>query len=150
MIHRVTPRARYLISILEDYFIVPELVTEELYALMGPNAITVFEKEILTTLVQLRKHFKVPFIVNDWHLGGRFDGRGYRDYGETTGSDDSTHRLAIGIDFVAVDVEAHLIRAEILANQDKFPLLRRLEDNVSWVHFDLKETYHKDIYLFRG
>ena len=150
MKRKLTPRARHLSGILENYFIVPELVTQELYGLMGPNAICVFEEEILITLVQLRKHFKTPFIVNNWHLGGRFDGRGYRDYGETTGSNSSLHRLALAIDFMAVDIDAYTIRKEILENSEKFPYLRRLEKDVSWIHFDLKETYQKEIYSFKG
>jgi hypothetical protein len=146
----ITPRARHLISLLEGYFLVQELVTKELYGVLGDNAICVFEEPALLTLIQLRKFFNRSFIINDWCFEGTRDGHGFRDNTEDTGSAGSMHRLALAFDPEIHGVTASEARKRILANQYLFPHLRRLEDDVDWLHFDLKETYLKEIYLFKA
>ena len=144
----MTARTQRLLTIIKPFFNVKELVTREFYDLLGEDAICIFEEKILITLVDLRLFFGKRMYVNTWMYGGAIDGRGYRDLKEDTGGLGSQHRQANGIDFTVDCISAEEARLEILANSDVFPHLRRMEKDVSWVHFDLKETDKKEIVLF--
>ena len=138
------------LQLIKGYFIVQELVTKRCYELLGDNAILLFDLNLLISLVKLRKMLNCSFYINNWCWGGTVDGRGYRDNFETTGSKYSMHRVAKAFDFVANGLEAQEIRDFIIENAILFPLIKRIEDNVSWVHIDTKDTGKNGIYLFKG
>ena len=128
---------------------VKELVTRELYDLLGDRAILQFDPVILEFVYQVRVRIKAPVNINTWCFGGRFDGRGLRDNSETSGSSGSYHRKGMALDFTVRGWKAADVRAWIIENRDTLPNITRMEDGVSWVHVDTAPTANpSEIYLF--
>ena len=135
-------------QILGKFFTTPEFVSRDVYETLGDNALLLFSFEYLKTARSIRSFFGRPTFFNTWALGGKFDGRGFRDAREDTGSQTSTHRLALAGDCEVNGIHAEEVRETIIKNPDAFPYIRRMEIGVPWVHWDLKETGMEEIYLF--
>jgi len=140
------------------HFRLEELVSKIVFEKYGERAWSFFDPNLLKTLDDIREHFKKPIDINNWKWGGNFHQRGLR-----ANCDDivkkktlnnqlyiSEHILGRAFDFDVRGYEAEEVRREILKNNDKFPYIRRIEDNVSWVHIDGKPTGKYDIYLFKA
>jgi hypothetical protein len=135
------------------YFKAYELVDPVTYAQMGEDALTLFNPELLTALVNVRDFFGVALVINNWHRGGPFRWRGLRTVEQCikNGAPHSEHRyepdhLVNAVDFDVTGVTAESARQKILADIDN-PLLSfitRLEGGVRWVHMDGKVLVEPD------
>ena len=107
--------------------------------------------ETLVALINLREFFGVPITVNNWHIGGSFQYRGFRPSDCKVGAKMSQHRFGNAFDCDIKGYTAEQARQKILANQDHLLLrsITRLEAGTSWVHFDLKPLQRK-IHVFKG
>lgn len=142
--------AQYWVDRLAPRFSVRELVTRELYDLLGDAAVLQFDPVILEFLAVARERIGAPVHVNTWPFGGALDGRGYRDNSETTGSSGSAHRKGMALDFTVQGWKAADVREWILQEQDTLPNITRMEDGVSWVHVDTVPTIDpSSVYLFK-
>ena len=138
------------------YFKAYELVDKDTYGKMSEDALSLFNPIALQALDDLREFFGCPIAINDWHSGGNFQWRGWRtpEKAAELGAIHSQHALGNAFDCTIFGLTAFEARTIILANKDK-PLLRkitRLEDGVSWVHFDCKELSEgiNRIHLFKA
>ena len=129
------------------HFIVQELVPPEVYESFGDRSWLVLDTRAVITLDQLREHFG-PCHVNDWHRNGNLKNRGFRPSDCTVGAHYSQHRFGRAFD-CTFNVSAEVARQYILENRDKFPFLCRLEDEVSWLHFDLADHGDDGIQVFK-
>lgn len=129
------------------YFKVQELVTPELYAAKKDKAIEVMDEKILMSLDAIRSFLGCPIIVNNWHINGKRSLCGWRPKDCAIGAKNSSHKSGMAVDFIC-GLSATAVRKLILNNQWRFPLITRMEDNVSWVHIDCKFTGRKEIILF--
>ncbi len=68
-----------LIQEVEKYFKLEELVSEAVYKKYGETAWFIFQTELLVSILLIRVGIGMPITVNNWHSGGRFDERGYRE-----------------------------------------------------------------------
>ena len=110
---RLNPEAVKRIELLKGWFVVQELVSPEVYRIIGDNAIMLFSEKVLLTLVAFKTdpYFKGAVInINTWFYGGRFKARGYRELTETTGSKGSYHRSAEALDLDIVGFTAEEVR----------------------------------------
>jgi hypothetical protein len=150
MIIKHNAEVQQKLDLIHGYFLVQELVSERVYILCGDMSIALIPLEELITVVTLRKELDRAMYINTWCFPKmkRFDGRGYRDLLEETGSLGSQHRIAKGWDYDVVGMTAQEVRDFIIENQNKFPHIRRLEDGVSWTHHDSKCTNKNEIDLF--
>ena len=149
---RLNPETKKRLQLIEPYFSVKELVSERVWNLLGDNAIMLFSPEVLLTLVALRTD---PFfdgaqvIMNTWSFKNTtypfFNGRGFRDLGEDTGSLGSAHRSGEAGDVDVVGYKASVVRERIKSRPKRYKYVRRLEKGVNWVHFDTIETGHTNI-----
>jgi len=139
------------------HFMIKEFVPPETWEAEGEQSITHVDARILLTADQLWEVFdsyqpgKISIVINNWCFGGKFKYRGYRPAGCTTGAKNSMHREVDGHLCGAFDADIYLkkndrsvlmpaasARAVIVQAREKFPYLMRMEDNVSWVHCDIK------------
>ena len=128
---------------------VKELVTRELYELIGDNAVLLFDPVILAFIISVRTRIGDPVNINTWPFGGAIDGRGFRDNSETTGGPGSAHRKGQGIDFTVQGWTAADARAWILDNYQTLPAVSRMERVGDWVHVDTYESPTPgELYLF--
>jgi hypothetical protein len=110
-----------------------------------------FNPAALRALDNLREFFGVPITVNNWHVGGQFQWRGYRNDRCPQYSRGSEHSKGNAFDCDIEGYTAEQARKKIIANKDN-PLLveiMRLEAGVSWLHFDLKPV-DKRIRVFKA
>jgi hypothetical protein len=131
------------------YFKLEELVDKSTFENLGAEAWLKFSSNALIGLEKMREFFGVPFTINNWHIGGQFQYRGYRPPECKIGARLSQHRLGNAFDIDIKGWTAEIARKHIINNQDD-PLLQnimRLEDGVSWVHVDFLPVKNR-IHLF--
>jgi hypothetical protein len=117
-----------------------ELVDRATYAKFGESAFMLFRHELLLLLDELSAAFPGKAItVNNWKSGGSFDSRGLRTPTDPTGAPYSAHRLGAAVDFNVAGMASKAVYEYIMANPDKFPHARRIEDPAiatGWTHLD--------------
>ena len=127
-----------IIEQLRAFFFVSELVCPHTYKRFGENSWQFFDTATLETLLVLRREIlAVPFTINN----SDHTQRGLRCNlcSIVKGQKKqylSAHLMGKGFDVVSPQMTAQQMRDEIIANEDKLPHSIRIEDGVSWLHFD--------------
>lgn len=123
-----------------NYFELRELVPESIFELMGDGAWGLFDERLLELIDDIRDHFGLPMVVNNWAHEGEFQFRGYRPQGCGVGSPTGAHYKGKAVDFNIID-KGHILPSEtvsssILKLRRKFPELRGVEIVNGWSHVD--------------
>ena len=113
------------------HFNTEELVSEQVFTVIGDDAIKLFDPKALETLEVIREILNVPLICNNWATGGPRDDCGYRDLLCTVGASKSAHKEGMAFDLVSSSMSAQKMRDKIITNQEKLPYNIRIEDGVS-------------------
>lgn len=113
------------------HFNTEELVSKQVFDVIGDDAIKLFDPKALETLEAIREILDVPLICNDWKSGGTRDDCGYRDKLCTVGASNSAHKEGKAYDLISSKMSAQEMRDIIITNQDKLPYNIRIEDGVS-------------------
>lgn len=150
-----------IITNLKKYFDIKELVSEVVYKKHLNDAWFVFDTDTLHCLLLLREGIGKSITINNWHNGGSFSQRGYRENTSSLVANKKTlyisgHMLGKAFDLDVAGMSAVEVRAWIYSNADLFPCKIRLENintvtnlPISWVHFDTCYYESKPkIYLF--
>jgi len=128
------------------YFKIYELIDRFTYEKFGEEAWMFLNPLALISIDGVREFFTikrgkdVPFTINNWQGGGKFQFRGLRPIFYTAGALYSQHRLGNGFDGDLKNISAEEARQEILANKDH-ELLKHItciETNINWVHLDCR------------
>ena len=123
------------------YFKLEEIVDRKTFEKMGTEAWQLFNTEALIALDDLREFFGKNITVNNWLWEGKLQWRGYRtpEKAKELGAPNSQHAKGNAFDCSIQGYTAKEARATIIAHQDDPLLCRimRIEDDVSWLHFDL-------------
>jgi len=120
------------------HFRVEEFLPPGLYNQYGERGLRLLmDPRILFTMDALRDKFG-PITVNNYHAGGAFQQRGFRD-DPGVGAPLSQHRFGRACDFDIKGVTAEEFRAIARAGKMRAELahITRVEDGVSWVHIDV-------------
>ena len=131
------------------HFNTEELVSKQVFDVIGDDAIKLFDPKALETLEVIREILDVPLICNNWADEGSRDDCGYRDKLCTIGAAKSAHKEGRAFDLISNKMSASEMRARIIANQKRLPYNIRIEDEVSWLHFDVRDKGVK-VYLFKA
>jgi hypothetical protein len=141
------------------HFIIKEFVPPEVWEREAEKSLNHIDERIIITADQVWEHFnniheRSTVTINNWCYGGEYKYRGFRPASCTVDAKKSMHREIDGhkcgaIDFGVEHFTAKEVRDEIMSHPEKFPHITRLEDNVPWVHADIKKTGRKGIYLFK-
>lgn len=128
-----------IITQLRAVFTVSELVCPHTFARFGEKSWQFFDTATLQTLLVLRREIlRVPLIINN----GESTQRGLRcnlcSIVRSKGNKQylSAHLMGKGFDVVSSEITAQEMRDKIFENADKLPVPIRIEDGVSWLHFD--------------
>ena len=112
-----------------------------------------FDPLALMTLDSLRDRYGTTY-VNDWAIGRKDKYRGYRPYICRVGSQFSQHRRGAAFDLTFVSIDAYEVRGELKAmtpmqlESAGFQYITRIEDSVSWFHFDMGNWVDLSIRFF--
>ena len=122
------------------HFDIMELVDRHTYTMFGDSAWMFLRVEALVALDNIRNHFGVPVIVNDWSFGGGMEYRGFRPKTCDVGVDLSQHRFGNAFDIDVRGVSADNVRQEILRIKDDpiFLNITCMETGIPYVHFDCR------------
>ena len=139
-------------------FKIQELVSKEVYDLLGENAWKLFDSALLVDVDNLVSDLKKDLgctaaTVNNWYWEGNFTQSGFREKSSDVGSTGSMHRVGGALDLkfsgiTVADAYNYLIR-----NQDRYTSINRvesLEDAPTWLHVDNKNMNRRTIYVFRA
>jgi len=122
------------------YFKPQELVTPYVFQRLGDAALTVMDDRLLIALDAVRNMVDRPITVNNWHIGGAFDERGFRD--EAIGGNKlSQHRFGRAVDFDVEGLSPEMVRQMIVSTWKYSEDLRHItaiERGVNWVHIDVR------------
>lgn len=127
-----------IITQLRAFFNVSELVCPHTFARFGERSWQFFDTATLETLLVLRSEILcVPMTINN----GESTQRGLRCNlcSIVKGQKKqylSAHLMGKGFDVVSNEMTAQEMRDKIFENADKLSVPIRIEDGVSWLHFD--------------
>lgn len=138
------------------YFSTKELVDEEVYSILGDNAIKLIDDKLIETIDVIRDILNVPLICNNWHWGGNRDQCGYRSIKCNIGAPKSFHKRGMAVDLISVKMSAKDMRDKLEQNKHLLPHPIRIEkwdDNgeIPWLHVDVSANTHgQKIYFFKA
>ena len=126
------------------YFELYELLSEPDYQRYGHRDAVcwgLFDEGLLKTIDSLRLKYG-PMTINDWYWGGDLNWRGFRSSHSSVGADLSQHKFGRGADCHFRRVSVEEVREDIKENcyPDVFRYITCIEDNVSWLHFDVRNV----------
>lgn len=135
-----------------QHFIIEELVTPELHATAHEDVLwSMFDSDLLKAIDWLRERYG-PATINNWKWSGAFNQSGIRTMDSVHYSKGSMHSVGKAFDLKFKKVTAQYIRddlAEMEFGGEKIPAgIRRIENNVSWLHIDCKRTGRDTIHFF--
>lgn len=133
------------------HFIIEELVHEDTLKDYGEEGCwQLFDENLLMAIDGIREYFGMPITINNWHHGGVFSNRGYRDPDCPIGAVKSTHKQGKAADMDIKDIPSEVARRMIILNKDDERLkhIMRMEVDVKWLHVDVKSVTDR-IYLFK-
>lgn len=142
------------------HFNIKELVSRPVYEKYGDRAWIFIDDDIKDFLDTVREHFNRPITVNNWGFGGDLQQRGLRANTDSLVKDKtlknqiylSAHNLGRAIDFNVKGLTPKQVYNDILKNENKFKMIKRIEhidSTPTWVHVDTIEHNDNGIYIFK-
>jgi hypothetical protein len=122
------------------HFIAQEFLPKAIYGMYGDSGLSIFmDARILWTADQIREHYEVPCLINDWHRGGLRGQCGYRERGVVIDSSQcSQHYFGRAIDMIVMGIKSEQVRQDIRDGKliKEITYVTRIEDDVEWLHLD--------------
>ena len=134
-----------------EHLIIQEIVPPLLFNAVKDHPeilFNLFDPELLIGADWLRKRYG-PMTCNNWHAGGSFMWSGFRTAGSQYYSPGSMHSVGKALDLKFSKISSEEIRAD-LRKMEYVPHIKRIEDDVTWLHIDTKETNKDKIHFFKA
>lgn len=134
------------------HFLIEELVPREAFQKHGEKCWMLFDERLLHTLDFLRDQFG-PAIINTWKNGGVWQYRGWRPPEYTLCAPLSQHFFGRAADMNFNLCTASSVRTWLQLNyktvlEPKGCVIKRIENNTSWLHVDVGNTNSNGIVYF--
>jgi hypothetical protein len=130
------------------HFKIYELVPPELITLPEDYLWGLFDENLLRVIDRLREDLGKPITINTWKNKGEFSLRGFRPKNSKVGAINSPHKKGKALDFDVKGMNAQEVRDYIVKHQTKYPEIKRMEKDVTWVHIDTIPQGKIPLYLF--
>lgn len=127
------------------YFYLYEFVPKEIYDRWGEKSIWFIERRIVLLADFIRDRFGKAMTINNWHEGGNFNYRGFRQRSCEIGSELSQHRFGRAIDFNLQDTTPEEVYKDILDNNDMYikagaTTIEDITFAKHWTHIDIRQS----------
>lgn len=128
------------------YFKIHELVPKHIYEEFGEDAWRFVSPKLIDTIDTLKEDFGMgTMTINNYFWGGERNWSGLRTPSSSYYSPTSRHSLDENNHFLAIDAvfsayPASEVRSKILREPDRYPHVKGIELDVSWVHVDVRES----------
>lgn len=133
------------------YFSIEELVSPAMHKEVHEEALwCMFDTDALKAIDWLRERYGAA-TINNWKWGGDFTESGLRTRSDEYYSEGSQHSRGAAFDIKFKYVTAQHIRddlAEMELRGEKVPYIKRIENDVSWLHIDTMDMGRDSIYFF--
>lgn len=139
-----------------ECFVLEEFVSEKLFKQYGETCWQFLDTRMLITIeclsINLKNEygFYIPLIINNWNIGGNYQYSGLREFNSGVGARHSQHCYGRASDVKSPKITAEQMREHILRNENLYPYITYIEADVSWLHYDVRNSPYKKIRLFRG
>ena len=121
------------------YFKIHELVPPHIYNKFKNKAWKFIDSRLIETIDTLKEIFnKGTMIINNYYWNGGRKWSGLRTPESPYYSETSQHSLGNAVDILFSDYKVEEVRRYILNNIDKFPYIKGMELDVSWLHIDTR------------
>jgi hypothetical protein len=138
------------------YFDLDEIACPHVYNKFGEIVWQFLDPRLLITLDTIRVNIGKPIFINNWKQSGQFDERGFRciqcELVKKAITENrlyvSPHMTGQGADFDVQGLIAEEVRQWLIKNHNILPYPIRLENNVSWIHLDVREIAGEKVHLF--
>jgi len=135
-----------------DGFVLEEFIHPAIYQARGQNAIQHVTPFQMNYAGAIRRLSGVPIILNNWHRGGQYVGRGTRPrgYKPKGGGELSQHYHALALDCSGVGMDVGQLYQCIMDNFDTFfdlglRVIENIEVTRTWLHADGRLLYPAQI-----
>lgn len=130
---------------ISDNFDIREFVSKATYERNGDDSVKFIDPKIIQLAEFLRKYFGEAVTINNWHTGGNFQNRGFRDFDSSVGGQNSMHRQGKAFDcnikgFTIAELHKAILKDQITFYNAGLRRIESLEDAPTWLHCDIKET----------
>jgi hypothetical protein len=118
-----------------------EFIPKIQYDEMGDKSIILMDARIFPIAQAIRNKFGT-ITINDWFWEGKRTESGWRPSFTSTGAKYSQHKFGRAIDCLPKEHTAEEIRDQIRKNEPYWYQqgIRCIENNVSWLHVDVRNT----------
>lgn len=139
---------------LNNYFELEEFVNPETFRTHKELSIRFLDPRIIDIATAYREYFKVPVIVNTWHVGGDLSNRGLRSLNSTVGARLSQHKFGRAFDCHLQGLKTEDVYNEIIKEYEHFKQfgLTTLEDinfTPAWIHSDCRWTNSNQLLIVK-
>ena len=141
------------ITYFKSKFDIEEIVPKSIFEAVGQGAWNLFDPDLLSGGGWMRERFG-PAYCNNWAIGGNNQWRGLRTpeagkvYSRTSQHTLLADHLCSALDLTFSNYSAAEVREEI-RDLKSIPFITRIEDNVNWIHIDVKPMNHDGVYFFK-
>ena len=137
---------------ISDHFSLEEFVPQGIFNQYGQKAQWFVDPRLITLAEAVRLFFAKPVTINNWHTGGQFNYRGFRDPDCTVGAKLSQHRMGRAIDINVAGMTPQEVYKAILGASAYFmgKGLTTMEDIAStptWCHLYIRQTNQSSILI---
>lgn len=133
------------------HFAIHELVPPKVYMARGEKAWELIDVNLIRLIDAMREEFGRA-TINNYKWGGDREWSGLRTPESPWYSANSQHTFGRAVDILFQDISAADVRKRMTENPDKWiaicPMIT-LEDDVSWVHIDVRNNTSEGIRLFK-
>jgi len=148
-------------------FLVQEFVPQKIYEKYRDSSLWFIDPKIVSLAQMMRDYFGKSMTINNWHNGGSFNYRGFRNdsfYYEWDSSISaykskrkgklSQHRMGRAIDCNISGMTADEMREAIMSNEQQWLEMgiTTIEDGAyspTWLHFDIRYTGKNNIFVVK-
>lgn len=133
-------------------FRLKELVPPDIYDKLGNEAWSLFDDKLIETIDFIRDALGRPITINNWMWNKKDNAmtlRGYRPKDCAIGAVNSAHKTGEAIDFDVQGMKAFEVRTWLKLHADILPHPIRVEDDVNWVHLDVRAKEGHKVYFFK-
>ena len=125
------------------HFELRELVPPDVFKALGDQAWILIDPRIAWTLDAIRNKFGKAITVNNWHTGGPFSQRGFRNH-DDVGAVYSQHRYGNAVDFDIEGMTAEQFRDDLKKNPNDpaYQYITACELGTNWIHIDVRPAFH--------
>ena len=132
-----------------------EFVPQGIWEQYGTKSLWFVDMRLIEGMEWLRDYFGAAIIINNWHVGGPFQNRGFRAPDSTVGGRLSQHKAGRACDFNVVGIKPQKVWSmlvedwQTVAQHTFFTTLEDVDHTPSWTHIDGRNNKSNEVLIVK-